>query len=366
MPVNTISINDFFSRAKSTPVIDVRSPAEYTHAHFPGAFSIPLFNDEERAKVGTAYKQVSREEAIKIGLEFFGPKMRGIVEEVEKIDQGNGNSKTLLVYCWRGGMRSGAISWLLGLYGFDVYRLEGGYKTYRNYVLSLFENEYPLSLIGGYTGSGKTELLQSLSRHGEQIIDLEDLAKHKGSAFGNIGMPSQPGQEMFENLLAQKLKQAIENLEPGSRIWLEDESQRIGHVNIPNAFWASMRKAPVSFIDIPFESRLDHLVQEYGTLDKQRMIEAVGRIRERLGGLEAKNTVDFLEKDDFQGAFRILLKYYDKWYLKGLHNRSGLDTLLSKISFENVGSVNARRLLPETAIHENPETDPRPYSAMRT
>ena len=190
MAVQRIHIDEFLKLAETHPVFDVRSPGEYNHAHIPGAKSLPLFTDEERKEVGTAYKQISREQAIKIGLDYFGPKMRKMVEEVEAVSQlVTRDSKLILIYCWRGGMRSGAVSWLLDTYGFKVCTLIGGYKKFRNYVLDTFKKPYHFNIIGGFTGSGKTELLKTLKERGEKVIDLEAIANHKGSAFGAIGLP---------------------------------------------------------------------------------------------------------------------------------------------------------------------------------
>ena len=222
-------------------------------------------------------------------------------------------------------MRSGAVAWLLNLYGFDVTVLAGGYKAFRHWVLQTNAYPFPLKLVGGYTGSGKTALLKELARKGEPIIDLEALAQHRGSAFGNIGMPSQPSQEMFENRLALamddcyagiKAKDADEgeNDRLQRSIWMEDESQRIGHVNIPQAFWQNMRRSPIYFLDIPFEERLQNIVADYGNLDKERMIAAIERIAKRLGPLETKNAVRFLQEGAIEESFRILLQYYDKQY----------------------------------------------------
>jgi tRNA 2-selenouridine synthase len=208
---------------------------------------------------------------------------------------------------------------------------------------------YDLRLIGGYTGSGKTELLHELEQQGETIIDLEALASHKGSAFGNIGLPKQPSQEQFENKLALELDAKAQPAETNffktpSTIWIEDESQRIGTINIPNPFWQSMRNAPVYFLDIPFEERLQHLAAEYGCLNKAQMIEAIGRIAKRLGPLETKNAIRFLEEGQVAESFRILLQYYDKQYRKALHNRQNLTNLLHEISCERVCTSNARLL----------------------
>ena len=136
-------------------------------------------------------------------------------------------------------MRSAAISWLLDLYGFKIYTLAGGYKAYRNWVLAQFKKNYSFQLIGGYTGSGKTELLGALKKSEKFVVDLEGLAGHKGSAFGNIGLPPQPGQEQFENKLAEALQHCVQ-ANPSATIWLEDESQRIGTVNIPNEIWTCL------------------------------------------------------------------------------------------------------------------------------
>lgn len=161
MAVRKTGVEDFLELAKSYPVLDVRSPGEYAHAHIPGAISFPLFSDEERKVVGTSYKQTSRESAIKIGLDYFGPKMRPMVELVEAITESQLTStdkpasRTILVHCWRGGMRSGAVAWLLDLYGFNVYTLAGGYKKFRNWVIEIYSQPVLLKILGGFTGSGK-------------------------------------------------------------------------------------------------------------------------------------------------------------------------------------------------------------------
>jgi len=362
LAVQKIHIEQFLLLANEHPVLDVRSPVEYKQAHIPGAYSLPLFTDEERKIVGTTYKQQSREDAIKIGLDFFGPKMRRMVEEVEALIAGrwtivyNNNtqrtSAIVLIHCWRGGMRSAAIAWLLDLYGFKVYTLIGGYKVYRNEVLNVFKQSYELKILGGYTGSGKTLLLKALEKKGEKVIDLESIACHKGSAFGAIGQHPQPTQEMFENLLSQELRKKSINGEGScSPIWLEDESQRIGLVNIQPAFWNTMRQSPVCFIDIPFEERLDHVVECYGKLDKEKLVHAIVRIGKRLGGLETKTAIHFLLEDNTRECFRILLKYYDKYYRKGLLNREKGDELINTIACEKVDvEINVQLVLAHLQV----------------
>ena len=312
MAAKRISIDEFLTLSNEHLVIDVRSPAEYQYAHLPSAISMPLFSDEERAIVGTTYKKQSREDAIKIGLDFFGVKMKNMVMTVEDL-LNTKSSKTVLVYCWRGGMRSGAVSWLLDMYGFKVYTLEGGYKNFRNWVLNTLSKPYNLRILSGKTGSGKTDILKIMESMDEVVIDLEDLAHHKGSAFGALGMPEQPTSEQFDNVLALKLH-AISDSK--NLIWLESESSRIGQINIHYIFYNQMKTAPRLHLDIPFEKRLDFIVAHYGLFEIEKLIEAVERIQKRLGGLETKNTIQYLQQNNIKAAFKILLKYYDKYYEK--------------------------------------------------
>jgi tRNA 2-selenouridine synthase len=345
MGVEKITVDAFVAHAKQFPVIDVRSEAEFEHAHIPGAWNLPLFNNDERQIVGTIYKQQSREDAIKKGLEFFGPKMKEMILFVEeKVKEISSSNKTILVHCWRGGMRSAGVAWLLDLYGFKVFTLVGGYKAYRNWVINIFSSKPTIKIVGGYTGSGKTILLDELKKMNQYVIDLEDLAGHRGSAFGNIGLPKQPSQEMFENKLAKEIF-TIASSDAGANIWMEDESQRIGTVNIPQTFWLQMRGSSIHFLDIPFESRLDYLVETYGVLPFEELKSATSRIQKKLGGLETKTAIEFLERNDIRGAFDILLKYYDKLYSKGLEKREDPKPSLKIIQAPNVDAQKNAALL---------------------
>ena len=192
MSLSKINIVNFLELPADIPMIDVRSPGEFEHAHIPGARSLPLFSDEERSEIGTAYKQVSRENAIKIGLKAFGPKRVNMIEAVELLA---GKNREVKIYCWRGGMRSGAVAWLLDLYGFKVHVLAGGYKAYRHHALDTLQRTCRFTILGGCTGANKTGLLHQLEKNGAHVIDLEGLAGHKGSAFGNLDLEPQPSQE---------------------------------------------------------------------------------------------------------------------------------------------------------------------------
>ena len=335
-----------FENLSNYLIIDVRSPGEYAHAHIPNAFSLPLFTDEERASIGTTYKQESREAAIKLGLPFFGMKMHNMIEQVEgwstRYDKTNGIKPTILVHCWRGGMRSAAVAWLLDLYGFKTEQLTGGYKAYRNWVLGQFEKNYSMKVLGGYTGSGKTEILLQLQKSKFPVIDLEGLAHHKGSAFGALGQNEQASQEQFENNLAE----ALWNTSAAHPyFWIEDESQRIGTNMLPIHFFKSMRNSVCYFIDIPFASRLQFIVQAYGRFAVADLIAATLRIQKRLGGLETKTAVNYLVENNVEAAFSILLKYYDKVYQKNIETAAIPKFKTEKIVASEVNPIDNANLI---------------------
>ncbi|QMW01896.1 tRNA 2-selenouridine(34) synthase MnmH [Spirosoma foliorum] len=312
--VHQLPVDAFLEKAQSLPIIDVRSPGEYDHAHIPGAVSIPLFDNDERAQVGTKYKNAGKDAAVLLGLNFVGPKLANFVKQSKKL---NPTNKEVLVHCWRGGMRSGSFAWLLDTAGLTASTLIGGYKAYRNAVLSTFAEPRKLLILGGKTGSGKTDILKELARQGEQIIDLEGLANHKGSSYGAIGQQAQPANEQFENLLFHKLRA----LDADRRIWLEDESRNIGSCFIPLALWHQMRVAPVAFIDVPKENRIHRLVAEYAGIDHKLLVEATERIRKRLGGKAIKDALAALDNQDYANVADLTLHYYDKAYLHGLSER---------------------------------------------
>jgi tRNA 2-selenouridine synthase len=353
MPIEKIDIENFLHLLESFPVLDVRSPGEYSHAHIPGAVSIPIFTDEQRKIIGTAYTQQSRQIAVDYGLGYFAERMKTIPAEVEKVcgNAKNYTGKTYLVHCWRGGMRSGAVAWLLNLYGYKIYVLEGGYKAFRTWALAQFEKKYCLKVVGGFTGSGKTEILKELGKRGEKIIDLEGLANHKGSAFGGLGEEKQPIPEMFENRLAIELwkigREYNGDGDMKKNIWVEDESAHIGTVGVPKAFWNQMRKSTLYFLEIPFGQRLKNIVKIYGTFDRQSLIECVIKIQKRLGGLETKKAIEFIVEGKNNDAFSVLLKYYDKMYAQSLQKRDNTGALLHKVLCGESSEKNASLLLEQ-------------------
>lgn len=309
-----LNIKDFLAKAKHLPVIDVRSPAEYEKGHIPGAVNVPVFDNDERAQVGTLYKQGGREDAILLGLKIAEPKAAGFVKKAKDIAAG----KEVLLHCWRGGMRSERFAELLVQAGFSAFTLESGYKAYRNFILEGFEKKADILILGGMTGSGKTEVLHYLSKSGHQVLNLEDLANHKGSAFGHLGQRLQPTTEQFQN----DISVAWQKLDLNKTIWIEDESQAIGTVRIPEPLFLQMRKSPVLKIELSREIRAKRLVREYATFDNTQLKKVILKIEKRLGGLNTKNALNCLEKHDYLAVADITLRYYDKAYNYGLSRRN--------------------------------------------
>ncbi len=305
---------EFLRLKESLPLVDVRTPAEFAQGHIPGAVNIPLFSNDERAVVGTLYKKSGKEAAILKGLDIVGPKMSSYVKSVRRIAPG----KRLLIHCWRGGMRSGSMAWLFRTAGFEVATLTGGYKAYRSFVREELGKDSNLLILGGKTGSGKSEILRVLEESGEQVLDLEAVAHHKGSAFGHIGQEEQPTSEQFENNLYEIWK-TFDLTKP---VWLEDESRAIGKVSIPEPLFVRMRNSPVIFIDLSMEERVKRLVKEYAEFEPESLEKAVLRISKRLGGQNVKDALLAIRNRDFAKAAAITLHYYDKAYLNGLEKRS--------------------------------------------
>jgi tRNA 2-selenouridine synthase len=338
-----IKIHDLMTMSDPPPVLDVRTPAEFSHGHMPGAFNMPLFSDAERAQVGTTYKQVGREAAILQGFELTGAKWAGFIRQALEIAP----HKKVAVHCWRGGMRSGAIAWALDLYGFGVYLVEGGYKAYRRWVQHQFGVARDLRVIGGMTGSGKTRILHALQAKGEQIVDLEDLAQHQGSAYGTLNRLIQPSQEQFENNLAEVLYR----LDDSRRVWVEDESIAIGKCLVPRLFWDQMQAAALFDLQVPAEMRVAALVQEYGHLDKEFLVSCTERIRKRLGTEQAKYAIAAIREDNMAEFIRLLLVYYDKTYRRALNSRIGTGIFAVPVKDGDAGR-NSQELIQHDNYHK--------------
>ncbi|HMI65877.1 MAG TPA: tRNA 2-selenouridine(34) synthase MnmH [Cyclobacteriaceae bacterium] len=344
-----ISITDFFDLRQHHPVVDVRSEGEFKAGHIGGAINIPLLNNEERVVVGTTYKQKGQGDAIKEGFKLVGPRLEGIINEAERVAGG----KEILVHCWRGGMRSNNFCQFVGMAGIKAQSLSGGYKAYRQLAFDSFKRPLPIILLTGCTGSGKSEVLRSLAAQGEQILDLEDLACHKGSAFGGLLMPPQPTTEQFQN----DLFEAISKLDTSKRVWVEDESLAIGKIFLPEDFWLTMKQRPLVKMDVSKEVRIQRLVNEYGPADRATFLEIMGKITKKLGGQHFKDAKQKLLQGDMAATIENLLTYYDKAYLGSINGRKEKLQLVLPWDGKDVDGY-ASKLVNEVSslVHEHTNT----------
>lgn len=321
-----MDLSEFFSLRKDLPVIDVRSEGEYGEGHIAGAINIPILNNAERKEVGTDYKKKGQHAAIMTGFRLIGPRLESIIAQTQKVSEG----KEILVHCWRGGMRSNYFCQFMSMARLRARSLSGGYKTYRTKVLESFTQPLKLTVIGGSTGSGKSEVLRALADRGEQVIDLELLANHKGSVFGGLMMPKQPTTEQFEN----DLFETIMKLDPNKRIWIEDESLAIGRIFMPLTFWHTLSNSPVVELDVNKGMRIERLVKEYGPADRNEFLEMMGKIVKRLGGQHYNAAKEKLLAGDMHSTIEILLTYYDKAYNFGLQKKK--TRIVEKIDWNGV------------------------------
>lgn len=309
-----IDVANFLKRAEKVPVIDVRSPSEYFIGHIPGAINIPLFDDNEREVVGIKYNKEGRIRAILEGLERTGPKMSSKLTNALNVTKDG----RLLVNCWRGGMRSEAMAWLFSMGDIDTEILDGGYKSYRNHILESLSERRRMIVLGGFTGSSKTHILKYIKNRGNQVIDLEELASHKGSAFGSLGQLPQPTTEHFANILFKTWNQIYKSLP----VWLEDESRNIGTVFIPDRFYNNMQENPTIILLMDVKTRLPRLIEEYSTYPPETLKGSISRISKRLGGNNTHDALKAVDEGDFAKAIEITLKYYDKAYLFGIKRKN--------------------------------------------
>ena len=306
MIVNAIPISQFLILSKNEIIIDVRAPIEFFKGHLPNAINIPLFEDSERAEIGTLYKQQGKDIAVNRGLEIVSPKMASFVNQVKSLTK----NKKIFVYCFRGGMRSNSFAWLMNTSGLDACIMQGGYKAFRNYVLTYFENNRNIILLGGKTGSGKTDVLKKLNSLSYQTVDLENIAHHKGSAFGAINEQKQNPQQVFEHELFHQLSLLNESMP----VIMEDEAQTIGFNKLPQGLWQQMKQATIIKIEIPFELRVLKLVEDYTTVNIEALKACVFKISQQLGTLNTKLCLQYLDDGNLSDVARLSLLYYDKAY----------------------------------------------------
>ena len=327
------TVTDF--RNLISPIVDVRSPGEYSQGHWPGAINIPLFSDKERETIGKSYKKESRLKAIFNGLKVTLPKTSKLLKIIAKATakQERGN-KSLRIYCWRGGMRSNAFAWLARTLGIKTYLLKGGYKSYRKWALNQFETDLPIRLIGGKTGTRKTDLLNYIKEEKIHVIDLEGIANHRGSSFGSLGMEEQPTTQQFENLLAESIDNFFKN--NAIEIWIEAESSNLGKCRIPKNLYTKMKKAPIIEIIKTKSERVQNLVNLYSQYSQTELKCAIERISKRLGPQRTKEAVIAIEKKEWSKACEAMLDYYDKCYEYELNKTTNINSInLSGLSLKS-------------------------------
>lgn len=333
--IRKLAPDEFLALRSGIPVVDVRSPGEYSSGHIPGAVNIPLFDDRQRAEVGTVYKTEGTEKAVLRGIGLAAPDMSGKLEQALNLASG----KELLAHCWRGGMRSEAMAWLFSTGGIKTMLLEGGYKAYRNHILYDLGRKRRFIVLGGLTGSGKTEILKHMSSSGVQVTDLEGLASHRGSAFGALGQPPQPSTEHFANLLYDDLAGRSDD----TPLWIEDESHNIGSVFMPDSFFERMQSAPVIALMMSIETRMPRLLKEYTSFPAGQIEASVMRISKRLGGERTRESLDALKRGDYRTAIRITLEYYDRSYNYALSKRPAGQVVYVNTDTDDV-TVNAAKV----------------------
>jgi tRNA 2-selenouridine synthase len=323
------SIEDFLSLKEHLPLIDVRSPVEFDQGHIPNAINFPILDNENRKLVGTCYKQNGHEAAVILGYKLTGAHFYLIIKQAYKLFP----NKKIIMHCYRGGLRSQIMANLLSTAGFEINLLQGGYKRFRNWILDKINEPIQLSVLGGYTGSGKTIILKQLAAKNIQVLDLEELANHRGSAFGSLGMPEQPTNEMFENLIGCQLQK----LNPKNPIWIEDESSMIGRCKVPKPIYDGIRNNTIYFLEIDFEQRTQNILVDYGTFDKEILKATTLKLSKRLGDLRTREALEMLENNNMNEWAKAMLIYYDKTYLFGLSKRAPQTILkINTLFIENI------------------------------
>ncbi|WP_300707443.1 tRNA 2-selenouridine(34) synthase MnmH [uncultured Desulfovibrio sp.] len=381
-------------RDAGLPLLDVRSPSEYRTAHMAGAHNLPLFSDEERAQVGTVYARQGQEAAALLALRLVGGRLADMAETARvlcppmplpadalltlttdrpdaaasspspasgigsALPDGGPPRRHVLLHCWRGGLRSRSMAWLLEACGFAVHLLRGGYRAFRAHVRQELARPRPVLVLGGFTGCGKTDMLHALADMGQQVVDLEGLARHRGSAFGAVTLSGeQPGNETFENQLFEQWR----NLDPQRPVWLEDESRRIGHVTLCEEFFRHIDRSPLVVVDLPLPLRLRRLVRIYGSADGaapspevvDALCAALEKLRRRLGSADCTRCCELVRAGRLDEAAARVLHYYDKCYRHQQERRGG--PLLTTLSCaEDDPPATARRLTTLAAAYSCP------------
>ncbi|MCM2264293.1 MAG: tRNA 2-selenouridine(34) synthase MnmH [Desulfuromonadales bacterium] len=300
-------------RDRGALLVDARSPGEYAEATIPGALNVPILDDIERVEIGTLYKQEGRQAARRRGVEIVAPKIPALIDRIASARLSG--SPPVVVFCWRGGMRSRALTQFLELAGIPARQMAGGHKAFRTLVRGFFENgEWGrLIVLRGLTGVGKTSLLQRLAVAGHPVVDLEGLANHRGSAFGHLGLPPQPTQRMFEALLWD----ALRRIPPSGYALAEGESRHIGRLALPLRVYQGLQAEVSLWIEAPLEARVRNILADYPARDHLRddFARPIQALKERLGRQVVEELAGLLQEGAWEELVRrLMVDYYDPLY----------------------------------------------------
>ncbi len=320
-----------FRKAKGI-LIDVRSPDEYYKGHMPNSINIPIFDNAERSFIGKKYKISGREVAVREGFRIIEYKIDELIEKFISLYLSKISDKdSFKIYCARGGMRSYSMSWVLEKLKYPSIRLNGGYKSYRNWVLNSFKDRQNFIVIGGKTGTRKTKILTKLKSLGHQILNFESLANHRGSSFGGLGMKPQPTNEQYENLISEELNIFNKKI----YIFVEAESPNIGRNRIPHEIYKQMKISKRIEIVRNESIRIKELIKTYSKYEKKELKDSVLKISKRLGPNRTKTAIDSIDNEDWENVCKSVLEYYDKCYEYELRDRKDVKILNMELRTDN-------------------------------
>jgi len=306
-----LSASELFSLDDKV-IVDIRSPSEYAHFHIPSAINIPLFEDSEKLLIGYIYRKEGIERAKQLGYSIANSKLQNLFESFRQLKK---NHKYVVVYCWRGGLRSLELCKALSSLGIEVIRLKGGYRAYREFILQDMKERLKginFIVLTGKTGVGKSKVLRTLKEDGVPVIDLEDLAQDRGSVFGKVGKKTKVSQKMFDALLYENIRSLT-----GPYAFVEDESRCIGNIHIPDALWKKKEEGVFVELTNSMENRIRNILEEY-TLEEgweEDVRIALGRIKRYLSEKDLVKALDMLEEKRYEELVKFLIEaYYDKRY----------------------------------------------------